>query len=810
MTDVFISYSRKNSEFAHRLIDRLNLANKKSWVDWEGIPLTAPNWWAEIKAGIENADNFVFIISPASTASIVCNMELDYALDLSKRIVPIVYEDVDRSDAFASIADFEPDEAMEERLSGQDPLIIARDNWQRISHINWIFFRAGDVFDNSFATLLKTVETDLAYVKGHTRYLARAREWESNGRRTDLLLLGEEITRAEAWLALGEAYAPTEAGDKVDVVNPLPQAIQRDYIAQSRAFDQKRQRLALNARRSVIVLAVVFTVILFASLFLVEQVLQARDTLEAVRAQVVEAHATVTQAAIVNEIIAGLANTMFQQEDAAEQIDAMNALLERYPNESRAYAARGFVLASQGELEGAIADYTEAIRLEPDFVDAYYNRGSARYTQGDLEGAIADLNQTIVLEPEYALAYIGRGIAHQAAGDLQNAIADFDEAIRLEPQNVEAYVGRGSARYAVDVGGAIADFNQAITLDPQSTVAYYQRGIVLAMQGDFEGATADFNAAIALDSQNAEAYVGRGSVRYTEGDLEGAFADYNEAIALDPQSAAAYSGRGGVFFVQDDPEAAIADFDEAIRLEPQNALAYSGRGSVFFAQDDLEAAIADFDDAIRLQPTADNYIFRGSSYAALGDLESAISDYSEAIRLEPENVLAYINRALAFTDQDEIEAAIADYNEVIRLDPENAEAYHDRANLFSRQGDFDRAMADYSQAIQLDPTHTRAYSFRGRLRRLEDDLEGAIADFSEIIRLDPTDADAYYERGRTYFSLSADTTDPALAEQYRAQMASDFREAEDLEMSVPQFMTDLMDGAATEPAAAATETPSPP
>src|SRR5689334_23360117 len=117
MSDVFISYSRKNSDFARRLIDKLILRGKDAWVDWEGIPLTSPNWWLEIKAGIEAADSFVFIMSPDSMASVVCNMELDYAIELHKRIVPVVYLDVASRDAFASVADFEADEAMEERLA---------------------------------------------------------------------------------------------------------------------------------------------------------------------------------------------------------------------------------------------------------------------------------------------------------------------------------------------------------------------------------------------------------------------------------------------------------------------------------------------------------------------------------------------------------------------------------------------------------------------------------------------------------------------------------------------------------------------
>ncbi|MEO1289385.1 MAG: TIR domain-containing protein, partial [Chloroflexota bacterium] len=254
MSDVFISYSRKNSDFARKLIDRLTLANKDSWVDWEGIPLSAPNWWAEIKAGIESADNFIFIMTPDSMASIVCNMELDYAFELGKRVIPIVHETVAQQEAFATIADYQPDESMTDRLSGKQPLDIANHNWQELSHINWTFFREDDDFDDAFQTLLQTVETDLEYVKAHTRYLTRAQEWQRNQQRDDLLLFGEEIDYAEQWLLKGDAYV-SQQSDERDIVNPLPRALHRDYILASRQADRQRKRLARSAQLSIAVLA---------------------------------------------------------------------------------------------------------------------------------------------------------------------------------------------------------------------------------------------------------------------------------------------------------------------------------------------------------------------------------------------------------------------------------------------------------------------------------------------------------------------------------------------------------------------------
>jgi hypothetical protein len=104
-TDVFVSYSCRNSNFSRSLTKQMTHKGKDAWADWEDIPLTSPDWWNEIKLGIENTDNFLFVLSPDSMASVVCNLELDYALELKKRIIPVVYIEVESDAAFASIKD---------------------------------------------------------------------------------------------------------------------------------------------------------------------------------------------------------------------------------------------------------------------------------------------------------------------------------------------------------------------------------------------------------------------------------------------------------------------------------------------------------------------------------------------------------------------------------------------------------------------------------------------------------------------------------------------------------------------------------
>jgi WD40 repeat protein len=204
MADVFISYSRKDADFVHRLTDALAARSRDVWVDWEDIPASA-DWWSEVTNGIASANAFVFIISPDSVRSEVCRREIDQAITDNKRFIPLLRRDVDDPTDKALI-----------------PPVIS-------SH-NWIFFRDGDDFEKGITQLLEAVDTDLSYVRQHTRLLVRAREWDSNGRANDYLLQGNDLREAETWLAEGLNKRPS------------PAPLQAEYIAASRRITIIRQR----------------------------------------------------------------------------------------------------------------------------------------------------------------------------------------------------------------------------------------------------------------------------------------------------------------------------------------------------------------------------------------------------------------------------------------------------------------------------------------------------------------------------------------------------------------------------------------
>ncbi|HLA08620.1 MAG TPA: toll/interleukin-1 receptor domain-containing protein, partial [Anaerolineales bacterium] len=123
MASLFISYSRRDTEAARKLTEALKGQDLDFWIDWEGIPPTV-DWWKEIEKGVEEANVFLFLISPDSAKSKVCRQEIDHAVKNGKRLIPVVVRDIK--------ADETP---------------------PQLGLLNWIFLRESDDFGLAFVKL---------------------------------------------------------------------------------------------------------------------------------------------------------------------------------------------------------------------------------------------------------------------------------------------------------------------------------------------------------------------------------------------------------------------------------------------------------------------------------------------------------------------------------------------------------------------------------------------------------------------------------------------------------------------------------
>jgi WD40 repeat protein len=303
MADVFISYSRRDAEFVQRLNNAFVGAKRVVWIDWQSIA-RGEDWWREIQLGIEGGDAFITVISEHWLTSEICHNELLYARQNNKRVLPVIRQQV-RDEIEKRIKGTWMDTAWEQ---------TARDNWDYVRHLNWIFFDDDAKFNQEFAALLTTLEEDQPHIKAHTRYQMDALDWERSSRNPSFLMSGDNLAFAEAWLA--------QSADK----EPQPTPIQREYIAESRraedsekAREEGRERLIRRFRLAAGALVIV------GSLAVAAGVISAGQANDA-RAQVATANvglATATEVARQVEVAnIQIADAQVELTAVAEEVQA--------------------------------------------------------------------------------------------------------------------------------------------------------------------------------------------------------------------------------------------------------------------------------------------------------------------------------------------------------------------------------------------------------------------------------------------------------------------------------------------------------
>lgn len=294
---IFISYSRRDGDFAEALKQGLEAAGYAVLIDREGIA-HGEDWQARLRGLIAESDTVVFVLSPDSVASEICGWEIESGRLLSKRVVPVLWRAVDFGDAPAGV-----------------------------SALNAVPFD-GENAVTGLQKLVAALESDLDWLREHTRIGERAAEWERSGRSDAFLLRGGALKSAQAWR---DAQPPTA---------PPPTQTQRAYL---QASEEEESRLLSDERRRA------------------DELLAARDLAESERDAAEKARANETKAArrVVRATLAGMtvAVLLFTAAVYAGWTAYQNGLaFERAAQSAEANAARAQAAATSARTEAARAD----------------------------------------------------------------------------------------------------------------------------------------------------------------------------------------------------------------------------------------------------------------------------------------------------------------------------------------------------------------------------------------------------------------------------------------------------------------------
>ena len=427
---------------------------------------------------------------------------------------------------------------------------------------------------------------------------------------------------------------------------------------------------------------------------------------------------------------------------------------------SREYVNRAMDRTDSGDINRALSDALQAIKLNRKDGAAYLSLGSANAAKGVHKQAIVDFTKALRCRdnsvfPPYKfsqLCYWERADSKAALGNHADAIADYNRAIEWKPDTAEVYYNRGLSKAELgNHAGAIADYDSAIERKFDTPKVYCNRGLSKAELGNHADAIADYDSAIERKLDTPEVYCNRGLSKAELGNHADAIADYDSAIERNPKYAEAHHCRGQANFDLGDYAGAITDYDRAIAhsTDFDSDLVTTTRYNIGLCKirlGELENAIADFDRFIDLSPgDPDGYYQRGICRIHRGDWDDAIADFIEAKSLNRDlSVKCFSWIGFAKGRKEDYHGALEAYDCSLALNPDFVPAHYNRGVTHAGQGNHDSAISDFNRVLELDPEHADTYLQRGCVKAIQGDHDGAIADYSKVMALDPDQSDTCY------------------------------------------------------------------
>ena len=148
--------------------------------------------------------------------------------------------------------------------------------------------------------------------------------------------------------------------------------------------------------------------------------------------------------------------------------------------------------------------WNDTIKKYPgQIVDAYYNRGNHYMRIGRLEESLADFDEAIVLNPGVQRIWYNKGLLLAQMNRNDSALVAFDHALKIAPTNVDALNNRGAMKYRKgDLAGSAADFTRVIELSPMYRDGYSNRAFAYYDMQEYEKSAADRRKAIEVAPAN--------------------------------------------------------------------------------------------------------------------------------------------------------------------------------------------------------------------------------------------------------------------------------------------------------------------
>ena len=365
----------------------------------------------------------------------------------------------------------------------------------------------------------------------------------------------------------------------------------------------------------------------------------------------------------------------------------------------------GLSLAKQGRNDDAIADFRDAVKLNPDFTEAHFSLGVllARQGQPGYAGAMQHFLNVLRLSPRDVDAHVNISNLLEAEGDFIASVAAMQKAVGFASEKTGLYVMLGEKQdKAGQYPDAVESFREALKSGRLLARARFGLGMSLKHLRRFDEALPEFETVVRLDPNDALAHFQLGAVEAEQGRFTEAMAQLQEAVRLQPGMAEAYSELGKIYRILDRSEDSEAAFRKAVELKADQVSALYGLARS--PQNQRESAEL-FAKIRQLQARStepgkgDVSNSAGIRLMAEGRLDDALAAFRRALEDNPRFALAAYNMGVVLAHKAALPEAAEAFRTAIRLRPGFSAAHFGLGLVLKASGD--RAADDELRTAQM-------------------------------------------------------------------------------------------------------------
>ncbi len=374
----------------------------------------------------------------------------------------------------------------------------------------------------------------------------------------------------------------------------------------------------------------------------------------------------------------------------------------------------GVELSRQGNFNGAVVLYKNALDKDPNYSEARFQLGIAYLETDKYEKAEKEFRKVQLQDPANVEVLLRLADVQNATGRPDDAIDGAKRYIELGNKSSKAFESLGRS-YAIKEhwGQAEKHFREALVLDPANSSARLDLSRVFFFSQRLSEARTLIEETIGQAPRLKGAYFLLARIEASQGNREAALGHYRKIIEIDPADIGAIYLAGLFALDSGDLQTVDALAMDLLSKFPDHPAGNRLIGMSLYLKGDYENALVELRNSLKTMPDLIGFYFTGLAEYKIEQYEQALNQFQKALDLQPSHAQSRLMVAMTLLKQQRLDDCIAEVTKSLQYDARNGLAYNILGSAYLAKGNFDLAMSSLDKAIEIDPSLADAHLKKG-------------------------------------------------------------------------------------------------